>query len=44
VSGLQDEPEPTETENVKIQNITQNIVINDSVITGVVGKVNTEEE
>ncbi|MBS71812.1 MAG: macrolide ABC transporter ATP-binding protein [Thermoplasmata archaeon] len=31
-------------EDTKIQNITQNIVIQDSVVTGVVGKINDEEE
>ena len=38
------EEESIETGNTNIQNITQNIIIQDSVVTGVVGKINTEEE
>ena len=44
VPSIQDETKSTNIESTKIQNITQNIVINDSVVTGVVGKINTEEE
>ena len=45
VQRTEDEGEElTSSENRKVQNITQNIFIQDSVITGVVGQVNGEEE
>ena len=44
VTSVEGETKSTNLNNTKIQNITQNIVINDSVVTGVVGKISTEEE